>query len=154
MNKIDFEIDGKHITNEEELHQYILDKSNFKEEDFILDDSYRGRRKRVPCKPHGPKCVFLKLMFPYKVRVMCGSRQVIFGVLIDERGRYFKNSFVEFELSDYSIGKISFSPAICFADGYFCTTFIGENVGCGHIRMRCKGTDLERIIPVEVIPAY
>lgn len=154
MEKFDFTIDGKHITNEDELHKFILDTSNFKTEEFILDDTYRRKKKAKPGKPHGPKPVLLKLMFPYKIKVMCGCRQVIFGILIDQHGRYFKHAFVEFELSDYSLGKVSFSPALCFSDGYFCTTFIGENVGEGHIKMTCKGTDLERIIPVEVVPFY
>ena len=153
MSKFNFMIDGKHITNEEELHQFILDKINFDKEELALDDSYRGRKKKKPeCKPHGPRPVCLKLMFPYKVEVMCGCKQMIFGILVDEHGHPVKNPLIEFELSDYSIGNLSFSPALSFGDGCFCTTFVGERVGCGFLKMCCKGTDLDRVIPVEVTP--
>ena len=153
MSKFNFMIDGKHITNEEELHEFILDKINFESEKIILDDSYRGKKKKKPqhCKPNGPKSVYLKLMFPYKIEVMCGCKQMIFGILVDEHGHSLKNPLIEFELSDYSIGTFSFSPALSFGDGCFCTTFVGERVGCGFLKMYCKGTDLERVIPIEVI---
>ncbi|WGX76764.1 hypothetical protein QJS64_06855 [Paraclostridium bifermentans] len=67
-------------------------------------------------------------------------------------GHPVKNPLIEFELSDYSIGNLSFSPALSFGDGCFCTTFVGERVGCGFLKMCCKGTDLDRVIPVEVTP--
>lgn len=151
MSKFNFVIDGKHITNEEELHQFILDKINFDSKDLVLDESYRGKKKKKPeCKPPGPKHVCLKLMFPYKVEVMCGCKQIIFGILVDDHGHPLKNPIIEFELSDYSLGNLSFSPALSFGDGCFCTTFIGERVGCGFLKMCSKGTDLDRIIPIEV----
>ena len=153
MNKFKFIVDDNYITNEEELHQFILEKINLCTSEIVIDESYRGKKKKkLDYKPHSPKPVCLKLMFPYKIEVMCGCKQMIFGILVDEHGHHLKNPLIEFELSDYSIGNISFSPAISFGDGCFCTTFIGERVGCGFLKMHCKGTDLERVIPVEVIP--
>lgn len=157
MEKFNFIIEGKHITCEEDLHEFILDKINAGHGDVIVDevideDDYRGRKKKkkVECKPQGPKPVCLKLMFPYKVEVMCGCKQMIFGILVDAHGHPIKSPIVEFELSDYGLGNLSFSPALSFGDGCFCTTFIGERPGCGYIKMWCKGTDLEKIIPVEI----
>ncbi|MGL5642900.1 MAG: hypothetical protein ACRDDM_11550, partial [Paraclostridium sp.] len=148
-----FVIDGKYIACEEDLHEFILDKINSGSEDIVVDeDDYRGRKKKKKpeCKPSGPKSVCLKLMFPYKVEVMCGCKQMIFGILVDEHGHPIKNPIIELELSDYSLGNLRFSPALSFGDGCFCTTFVGGRVGRGFIKMCCKGTDLDKIVPVEV----
>ncbi|MEG2984465.1 MAG: hypothetical protein RR835_07185 [Peptostreptococcaceae bacterium] len=153
MENFNFVIEGRHITCEEDLHEFILDKINSGSDDMIVDeDDYRGRKKKKKpeCKPVGPKAVCLKLMFPYKVEVMCGCKQMIFGILVDGNGHPIKNPIIEFELSDYSLGNLSFSPALSFGDGCFCTTFVGERVGRGFIKMCCKGTDLDKIVPVEV----
>lgn len=153
MGNFNFIIDGKYITCEEDLHEFILDKINSGSEGMVVDeDDYRGRKKKKKpeCKPPGPKTVCLKLMFPYKVEVMCGCKQMIFGILVDGNGHPIKNPIIEFELSDYSLGNLSFSPALSFGDGCFCTTFVGERVGRGFIKICCKGTDLDKIVPVEV----
>lgn len=149
MDKFNFIIDGNHITNEEDLHNFILEKID--SIDYVVEDDLRGKKKKKPdCKPPGPSPVCLKLMFPYKVEVMRGCKQMIFGILVDKHGHPIKHPIIEFELSDYSLGNLSFSPAISFGDGCFCTTFIGERVGRGFIKMCCRGTDLDRIVPVEV----
>ena len=157
MDKLNFIIDGKHITNEEELHNFILEKIDSYDGKFLEDDISRGKKykykkKKYPdsCKPSGPKHVHLKFMFPYKIDVECGCKQIIMGVLIDGDGHPIKSPIVEFELSDYRLGNIGFSPAISFGDGCFCTTFVGERPGCGFIKMCCVGTDLDKVIHVEV----
>lgn len=157
MSNLNFIIDDKHITNEEELHKFILEKIDLCDEEFVEDDNCRGKKhkhkhkkKQSDCKPPGPKHVHLKFMFPYKIDVACGCKQIILGVLIDCDGKPIKNPIVEFELSDHRLGNIGFSPAISFGDGCFCTTFVGERTGCGFIKMCCVGTDLDKVIHVEV----
>lgn len=146
-------IDGRKIETKEELHNYI--KERIEEEynvnltEISNEEIHRGK-KHKPAPQQGPKKVYLKYMFPYKIEVDSGERQAIFGVLVDNNGRPVRNAVIEFELSDYDLGTMTFSPAISFADGCFFTTFIGECCGKGCITMTARGTDLNKVIPVSV----
>lgn len=157
MKILDLYLDGKYITTEDELHQFLVDKFekevNSINEDIVIDGDYRGtkRRKKKPeCKPQGPKQVCLKYMHPYKIETQVGCKQMIFGVLVDSKGHPIHNPIIELELSDYNLGNLAFSPAVSFHDGYFFSTFIGECPGCGELRLCCKGTDLDKVIPIIV----
>ena len=155
MRTLDLFIDGKHITNEEELHKFLIEKFKNEGENYIkgydIEDSYRGKKKKKQeCKPSGPKQVCLKFMYPYKIELQSGCKQMIFGILVDPHGHPIHHPIIELELSDYNLGNVTFSPAISFHDGYFFTTFIGENPGCGELKLCCKGTDLDKVIPIRV----
>ena len=146
-------IDGKKITTREELHKFIKEKieneNNVKLVGVNQTEIYRGKKKKPQPDP-GPKKVYLKYMFPYKIDVGTGCKQMILGMLVDAHGHPVKNAVIEFNLSDYSLGTMTFSPAISFADGCFFTTFIGECSGSGCIIMTARGTDLNKVIPVNV----
>lgn len=152
MNSLDLFIDGSHITTEDELHKFLISKV----EKNLGNEDYRGKKKKKKknsnqeCKPQGPKAVALKYMHPYKIETQIGCKQIIFGVLVDLKGNPIKNPIIELELSDYRLGNLSFSPAISFHDGYFFSTFIGECAGYGELRICCKGTDLNKVIPIVV----
>lgn len=145
-------IEGKKITTKEELHIFVKNKLenqyNIKLEEVKQDDLYRGKKKKQP--DPGPKKVYLKYMFPYKIEINSGCKQIIMGVLVDNNGHPVRNAVIEFCLSDYSLGTMTFSPAISFGDGCFFTTFIGECCGQGCITMTARGTDLNKEIPVSV----
>lgn len=159
MRTLDLLIDGRHITTEDELHEFLVEKfekdlsSVNLTENIVDEDNYRGNRrkkKKQECKPPGPKQVCLKYMHPYKIDTQTGCKQIIFGVLVDSKGHPIQHPIIELELSDYSLGNLTFSPAVSFHDGYFFSNFIGECPGCGELRLCCKGTDLNKVIPVNV----
>lgn len=145
-------IDGKQIITKEELHKYIKEKVENEQNIKLMEvgqvQIYRGKKHKQP--DPGPRKVYLKYMFPYKIDVNSGCKQSIFGVLVDIHGHPVKNAVIEFHLSDYDLGTMTFSPAISFADGCFFTTFIGECCGSGCITMTARGTDLNKVIPVNV----
>lgn len=165
MKSLDVYIDGNHITTEDELHKFLIykfeeDMRNINvEETNIQNDEYRGNKKKSKkknqeCKPQGPKPVCLKYMHPYKIETEVGCKQMIFGVLVDSKGHPINNPIIELELSDYRLGNLSFSPAISFHDGYFFSTFIAESCGCGELKLCCKGTDLNKVIPIIIESNY
>lgn len=145
-------IEGKKIATKEELHKFVKNKleneCNIKFEEDNLEELYRGKKKKQP--DPGPKKVYLKYMLPYKININSGCRQMIIGILVDSNGHPVKNAVIEFNLSDYSLGTITFSPALSFGDGSFFTTFVGECCGTGCITMTARGTDLNKVIPVKV----
>ncbi len=147
-------IDGMKIASKEEIHNYIKQKiqEQYKVnlDEISKEEIHRGKKHKQPQQPQGPKKVYLKYMFPYKIDVECGGKQVIFGMLVDINGRCVKNAIIEFNLSNYDLGTVTFSPAISFGDGCFFTTFIGECCGKGCITMTARGTDLNKVIPVNV----
>ena len=146
-------IEGKKITTKEELHKYLKNKLenqyNIKLEDDNKQDFYRGKKHKKP-EPQGPKQVYLKYMFPYKIELNAGCKQIIVGVLVDTHGHPIRNAMVEFELSDYDLGTMTFSPAISFADGCFFTNFIAECPGSGYLKLTAVGTSLNKVIPIKV----
>lgn len=145
-------IEGREIKTKEELHEFIKDKLR-KEYNIELlheeEDFYRGK-KHKPVQPQGPKQVCLKYMFPYKIELTPGCKQMIFGVLVDVHGHPIKNAIINFELSDYDLGTMSFSPAISFGDGCFFTTFIAECPGSGCLKLTAHGTNLDKVIPIKI----
>ena len=145
-------IEGKKITTEEELHVFVQNKLetqyNIKLEEADQGDLYRGKKKQQP--DPGPKKVYLKYMFPYKIDINAGCKQMILGLLVDSSDRPVKNPVIEFTLSDYSLGTMTFSPAISFGDGSFFTTFISECCGTGCLTITARGTDLNKVIPINV----
>ena len=147
-------IDGRKIVTKEELHNCI--KAKIQEQykvnldEISKEEIHRGKKHKQTQQPQGPKKVCLKYMFPYKIDIDSGEKQAIFGVLVDIQGHPIKNAIIEFELSDYELGTMTFSPAISFGDGCFFTTFIGECCGKGCITMTARGTDLNKVIPVSV----
>ncbi|MGL5348129.1 MAG: hypothetical protein ACRDA3_12325 [Peptostreptococcaceae bacterium] len=145
-------IEGKQITTKEELHRFVKNKLenqyNIKLEEVSQDDLYRGKKKKP--LDAGPQKVYLKYMFPYKIDINGGCKQMILGVLVDSSGRPVKNPIIEFTLSDYSLGTMTFSPAISFGDGSFFTTFISECCGTGCLTITARGTDLNKVIPINV----
>lgn len=159
MRNLDLFIDGRHITTEDELHKFLVDtfEKDLKTNNIKDSDDYRGRKrkkKQPECKPQGPKQVCLKYMHPYKIETKTGCKQMIFGVLVDSKGHPIHNPIIELELSDYNLGNLAFSPAVSFNDGYFFSTFIGECPGCGELKLCCKETDLDKVIPVIVEPNH
>lgn len=144
-------IDGKKISTEKELHEYLKDKlkkeHNINLDEINQDDISRGKKKK-PVQPQGPRQVYLKYMFPYKIELNSGCKQMIFGVLVDAHGHPVKNAMIEFEISDYDLGTMSFSPAISFGDGCFFTTFIAECPGRGCLKLTAVGTTLNKEIPI------
>ncbi|HSQ89133.1 hypothetical protein [Romboutsia sp.] len=146
-------VDGKKITTKEELHKYLKNKLekeyNIKLDDINEQDFYRGKKHKKP-EPQGPKQVYLKYMFPYKIELNSGCKQMIFGVLVDAHGHPIRNAMVEFELSDYDLGTMTFSPAISFSDGCFFTNFIAECPGSGCVKLTAVGTNLNKVIPINV----
>lgn len=146
-------IEGKEIKSKEELHKFLKDK--LKNECHIElsednnDDFYRGK-KHKNTQPQGPRQVCLKYMFPYKIELNPGCKQMIFGVLVDVHGNPIRNAIINFELSDYDLGTMSFSPAISFGDGCFFTTFIAECPGSGCMKITAHGTNLDKVIPIKI----
>ena len=105
MKSLDVYIDGNHITTEDELHKFLIykfeeDMRNINvEETNIQNDEYRGNKKKSKkknqeCKPQGPKPVCLKYMHPYKIETEVGCKQMIFGVLVDSKGRPINNPII------------------------------------------------------------
>ncbi|MGL4911641.1 MAG: hypothetical protein ACRC3Y_04335 [Romboutsia sp.] len=146
-------IEGMKIETKEELHKFIKNKIekeyNIKLDDTREKDFYRGKKKKTQ-EPKGPKEVYLKFMVPYKIELCCGSKQMIFGILVDCHGHPIRNAIVEFELSDYDLGTMTFSPAVSFFDGCFFTTFIAESCGDGCMTISATGTNLNKEIPIHV----
>lgn len=146
-------VDGIKINTKEELHAFLMDKLrneyNIDLDTLVDDDLTRGKKKKPPENP-GPMHVNLKFMFPFKLELQSGSSQMILGVLVDKHGHPIKNAIVDFHISDYDLGNLSFSPAISFHDGSFFTTFKAECPGEGCLLITACGTDLRKEIPIKV----
>lgn len=145
-------LDGIKITSKEELHSFIKSKLL---KDYNLDlEAYnqelnRSKKKKTP-EESGPKPVQLKFMYPFKLELHSGSSQMILGVLVDKHGHPIRNAIVDFQLSDYDLGNLSFSPAISFGDGSFFTIFRAECPGEGCLIITSCGTDLRKVVPIKV----
>lgn len=145
-------LEGKEIKTKEELHEFLKDKlkNECKIELSEADEDYYRGKKHKQTQPQGPRQVYLKYMFPYKIELTPGCKQMIFGVLVDVHGKPIRNAIIDFELSDYDLGTMSFSPAISFGDGCFFTTFIAECPGSGCMKINAHGTNLDKIIPIKI----
>lgn len=145
-------LDGMKINTKEELHAFIKNKLQNEHEiylDKLIDeDLMRGKKKTQ--EDSGPKHVHLKFMFPFKLELRSGSSQMILGVIVDKQGHPIRNAIVDFYISDYDLGNLSFSPAISFGDGSFFTTFKAECPGEGCLFVTAHGTDLKKEIPIKV----
>lgn len=146
-------LDGVKINTKEELHTFIKnklqDEYNIDLDVLIEDDLQRGKKKK-PAEDHGPMHVHLKFMFPFKLELHSGGSQMILGVIVDKHGHPIRNAIVDFHISDYDLGNLSFSPAISFGDGSFFTTFKAECPGEGCLLVTAHGTDLRKEIPIKV----
>lgn len=146
-------IEGKEIKTKEELHEFLKNKLKYEcniELSEANNEEYSRGKKHKKVQHQGPKPVCLKYMFPYKIELNPGGKQMIFGVLVDAHGHPVRNAIINFELSDYDLGTMTFSPAISFGDGCFFTTFIAECSGSGCIKITAHGTDLDKVIPIKV----